>query len=131
MADFIADTEDRVALPEARIVKYQYLFDYYDAKDFIMKYVKAGDTKYILKASNALFGLWLQLKPEFKASELASKKFKEINKMDYFLIHRDKLPSYQLLLHFYYLLQKKLKLMKVLDITFPDADIGKDFQRSW
>jgi hypothetical protein len=131
MAENITEDEDRVALPEARIVKFQYLFDYYDAKDFIVRYIKTGDRKYILKATNSLLGLWLQMKPEFKKTELALKYNLDVTKLDYFLEHRDRLPSYHLLLNMFYRLQKKLKKMRVLEITFPEADIGKDFQRSW
>lgn len=125
------ETDDRVALPEARIVKFQYLFDYYDAKDFIVRYIKTGDRKYIMKATNSLLGLWLQIKPEFTKNELALKYNADITKLDYFLERRDKLPTYHLLLGMFYRLQRKLKKMRVLEITFPEADIGKDFQRSW
>lgn len=131
MAENIIETEDRVALPEARLVKYQYLFDYYDAKEFIVRYVKTGDAKYIFKATNSLLGLWLQLKPEFDYKELQSKRFRDVAKLDYFLEHRNKMPSYSLVLRLFYLLQSKLKKMRVLEITFPEADIGKDFLRSW
>jgi hypothetical protein len=125
------ETDDRVALPEARIVKFQYLFDYYDAKDFIVRYIKTGDRKYIMKATNSLLGLWLQIKPEFTKKELALKYNLDVTKLDYFLEKRDMLPSYHLLLGMFYRLQRKLKKMRVLEITFPEADIGKDFQRSW
>jgi hypothetical protein len=125
------NTEDRVAIPEARIVKYQYLFDYYDAKEAIINYVRTGKKSYLLKANNSLIGLYLQIKQEFTKIELKSNKFKSIDKIEYFLENRNKMPSYRMILVFFNVLQTKLKQMKILDITFPEADIGKDFQRSW
>jgi hypothetical protein len=129
--NIIESEDDRIALPEARIVKFQYLFDYYDAKDFIVRYIKTGDRKYIMKATNSLLGLWLQIKPEFTKKELALSYNLDITKLDYFLENRNKLPSYHLLLGMFYRLQRKLKKMRVLEITFPEPDIAKDFQRSW
>jgi hypothetical protein len=127
----IRENEDRTAIPEARIVKYNILSNYYDAKDAIEKYIRTGDGKSVVKASNNLLGLWLQIKADFTKKELKSKEFNEVTKLDFFLAKRTSVPSYALLLRFYFLLQKKLKKMKILDITFPEADVGKDLQRSW
>jgi hypothetical protein len=129
--NMIPENEDKVAFPEARIVKYQYLSDYYDAKESIVKYLKTGERKYILKATNSILGMWLQLKPEFEFNELKMKRWRDVAKIDYFLENRSKMPSYELLLKMFFLLQSKLKKMRVLEITFPEADIGKDFQRSF
>lgn len=126
----ILETEDKIAIPEARIVKYQYLFDYFDAKEFLVKYWKTGDTKYIIKTTNALIGLWLQIKVEFAEKELKSKYYADVNKLDWFLENRKRIPSYTLLLSIYFKMQNKLKTMKILDITFPEPDM-KDFMRSW
>jgi ribosomal protein S18 len=129
--DFIEPTEDRVAIPEARIVKFQYLFDYYDAKEEIIKYIKTGFKTHLIKATYSILGLWLQLRIEFKKKDLARADYKDIEKLDYFLNHRERIPSYTFILNSFIMLQTKLKDLKILDITFPEADISKDFQRSF
>ena len=131
MADFEEPTEDRVAIPEARIVKFQYLFDYYDAKEEIIKYIKTGFKTHLVKSTYSILGLWLQLRIEFKKKDLIQPKYRGIEKLDYFLEHKDKTPSFMFILNSFTMLQEKLKELKILDITFPEADIAKDFQRSY
>lgn len=131
LAEFPEVEEDRVAIPEARIVKFQELFDYYDAKEYLIKYMKTGNRNNLVKATYSLLGLWMQLKVEFKTNDFKFYKYKDVNKLDYFFLHKDKMPSFALCLKFFFALQNKLKDMKVLDITFPDTDISKDFQRSF
>jgi hypothetical protein len=131
LAEFQAIEEDKVAFPEARIVKFQELFDYYDAKDFLIKYMKTGNRNNLVKATYALLGLWMQLKVEFKINDFKLNKYKDVNKLDYFFLHKDKMPSFALCLKFFFALQNKLKDIKVLDITFPESNIARDFQRSF
>ncbi len=122
-------TDDQVAIPEARIVKYNYLFDYYDAKDMIMGYTRTGKKRYLIKATNNLLSLYIQLRHEFSKTEI--KKSKILPELEYHLRKRKKIPTYNTVINFYFLLQSKLKSMKILNITFPEADIGKDFVRSF
>lgn len=123
--------EDRIAIPEARIIKFKgYLWDLLDANDELMDFWRTGKEVHLMKADFYIIRLWSKLKIEYQRKEIKAKE-KFFEKLEYFRMHRNIYPNYNMAWEFWYELQWKLKKMKVWDITFPEADIGSDFRRSW
>lgn len=128
---FQRDNQDgEAAFPEARIVKYSYLEDYYDAKDSIKMYNKGRNPNHLRNLKTALIGLFSQLRVEL-ATKKKRDKYKEFVEYMDKLTQTTTIPEFNEMLNCFYIMQQKLKEMKVLDITFPDADIKRDFRRSF
>lgn len=125
-------SDEGSAFPEARIVKYSYLEDYYDCRDSIKAYNKSGNPNHLRSLKSALIGLYSQLRVEFESGRKKHRK-KYTPFVDFMdqLLQSSNVPKFETLLKCFFIMQTKLKEMKVLDITFPEADIGKDFRRSF